>query len=219
MTLCWNERHFVVVCLPYNACTIVCWEKMRFTCLQWSKWWECQWIRGFDRGKHCNALTPFNFHYADCSPQCRWDGNKAMCCCSPTTHCSAVMICYINWQRCPNSLTRVWPSDLSCRRPPAKRTNYIKHGCLAPFRCPWQQLAEEWELITREGESQTTTEADTVMEEEMTSHRDITVTKPQSHVTVLRWMFAFTSLMFVIYTEDLVVFFSISLILMWKQTH
>ncbi|TMS11292.1 Ribonucleases P/MRP protein subunit POP1 [Larimichthys crocea] len=71
------------------------------------------------------------------------------------------------------------------RRPPAKRTNYIKHGCLAPFRCPWQQLAEEWELITREGESQTTTEADTVMEEEMTSHRDITVTKPQSHVTVL----------------------------------
>ncbi|XP_067094443.1 ribonucleases P/MRP protein subunit POP1 [Osmerus mordax] len=36
------------------------------------------------------------------------------------------------------------------RRPPAKRTNYIKHGCLAPFRCPWQQLAEEWELIVRE---------------------------------------------------------------------
>uniref|UniRef100_A0A3Q3GGI7 POP1 homolog, ribonuclease P/MRP subunit n=1 Tax=Labrus bergylta TaxID=56723 RepID=A0A3Q3GGI7_9LABR len=33
------------------------------------------------------------------------------------------------------------------RRPPAKRTNYIKHGCLAPFRCPWQQLAEEWEPI------------------------------------------------------------------------
>uniref|UniRef100_A0A672YHN0 POP1 homolog, ribonuclease P/MRP subunit n=1 Tax=Sphaeramia orbicularis TaxID=375764 RepID=A0A672YHN0_9TELE len=37
------------------------------------------------------------------------------------------------------------------RRPPAKRTNYIKHGCLAPFCCPWQQLAEEWEHITREG--------------------------------------------------------------------
>ncbi|XP_030226745.1 ribonucleases P/MRP protein subunit POP1 isoform X2 [Gadus morhua] len=36
------------------------------------------------------------------------------------------------------------------RRPPAKRTNYIKHGCLAPFRCPWQQLVEEWELITSE---------------------------------------------------------------------
>ncbi|CAL8286971.1 unnamed protein product [Merluccius merluccius] len=36
------------------------------------------------------------------------------------------------------------------RRPPAKRTNYIKHGCLAPFRCPWQQLAEEWELIAGE---------------------------------------------------------------------
>ncbi|MBN3308477.1 POP1 protein, partial [Amia calva] len=33
------------------------------------------------------------------------------------------------------------------RRPPAKRPNYIKHGCLAPFCCPWQQLAEEWEII------------------------------------------------------------------------
>ncbi|XP_073341197.1 ribonucleases P/MRP protein subunit POP1 [Pagrus major] len=77
------------------------------------------------------------------------------------------------------------------RRPPAKRTNYIKHGCLAPFRCPWQQLAEEWELIWREaGEErkgnspiQTTTEA---VEEEMTLHRDMTVTTPQSHFTVLR---------------------------------
>ncbi|XP_016140227.1 ribonucleases P/MRP protein subunit POP1 [Sinocyclocheilus grahami] len=33
------------------------------------------------------------------------------------------------------------------RRPPSKRTNYIKHGCLAPFRCPWQQLMEEWEEL------------------------------------------------------------------------
>nr|XP_046254702.1 ribonucleases P/MRP protein subunit POP1 [Scatophagus argus]XP_046254703.1 ribonucleases P/MRP protein subunit POP1 [Scatophagus argus] len=80
------------------------------------------------------------------------------------------------------------------RRPPTKRTNYIKHGYLAPFRCPWQQLAEEWELISGEvgeerkgdGQAQTTTEADAVMEEEMTSHGDITVTKPQSRVTVLR---------------------------------
>ncbi|XP_042346265.1 ribonucleases P/MRP protein subunit POP1 isoform X2 [Plectropomus leopardus] len=80
------------------------------------------------------------------------------------------------------------------RRPPAKRTNYIKHGCLAPFCCPWQQLAEEWKLILREGEeerkgdsrTQSTTEADTVMEEEMTSHGDITVTKPPSRITVLR---------------------------------
>lgn len=111
------------------------------------------------------------------------------------------MICYINWQGCPNSLTRVWPPDLFCRRPPAKRTNYIKHGCLAPFRCPWQQLAEEWELIWREakeepkgnGQIQTTTEADTAMEEEMTLHRDMTVTTPQSHFTVLRWMFVFIS--------------------------
>ncbi|XP_029306579.1 ribonucleases P/MRP protein subunit POP1 [Cottoperca gobio] len=80
------------------------------------------------------------------------------------------------------------------RRPPAKRTNYIKHGCLAPFCCPWQQLAEEWELILREGgeerkgdcRSQSPTEADRVMEEEMTSQGDISVTKPPSRVTVLR---------------------------------
>ncbi|XP_066532885.1 ribonucleases P/MRP protein subunit POP1 [Hoplias malabaricus] len=40
------------------------------------------------------------------------------------------------------------------RRPPSKRTNYIKHGCLAPFRCPWQQLSEEWEeKVTKDGEN------------------------------------------------------------------
>lgn len=78
------------------------------------------------------------------------------------------------------------------RRPPAKRTNYVKLGCLAPFRCPWQQLAEEWELIMKEREerkggsqTQTTTAADTVTEE-MTLYPDITVTKPQSHFNVLR---------------------------------
>ncbi|XP_062394520.1 ribonucleases P/MRP protein subunit POP1 [Sardina pilchardus] len=40
--------------------------------------------------------------------------------------------------------------DKFTRRPPAKRTNYIKHGCLAPFRCPWQQLVEEWVEIVKE---------------------------------------------------------------------
>ncbi|XP_042279648.1 ribonucleases P/MRP protein subunit POP1 [Thunnus maccoyii] len=78
------------------------------------------------------------------------------------------------------------------RRPPAKRTNYIKHGSLAPFCCPWQQLAEEWELIVREGgeerkgdsRTQSTTEADAAME--VTSHQDVTVTKPPSRFTVLR---------------------------------
>lgn len=35
------------------------------------------------------------------------------------------------------------------RRPPSKRTNYIKHGCLAPFTCPWQQLTEEWEELVK----------------------------------------------------------------------
>ncbi|XP_032373912.1 ribonucleases P/MRP protein subunit POP1 isoform X1 [Etheostoma spectabile] len=74
------------------------------------------------------------------------------------------------------------------RRPSAKRTNYIKHGCLAPFCCPWQQLAEEWELISRHGgeerkgdQNQTTAEGNALMEE-MTSH----VPKPPSRLTVLR---------------------------------
>ncbi|KAI4881778.1 hypothetical protein NFI96_011476, partial [Prochilodus magdalenae] len=39
------------------------------------------------------------------------------------------------------------------RRPPSKRTNYIKHGCLAPFRSPWQQLVEEWEMIKHDSEN------------------------------------------------------------------
>ncbi|XP_062841503.1 ribonucleases P/MRP protein subunit POP1 [Trichomycterus rosablanca] len=39
------------------------------------------------------------------------------------------------------------------RYPPSKRTNYIKHGCLAPFRCPWQQLVEEWDEIVKQDKS------------------------------------------------------------------
>ncbi|XP_069477513.1 ribonucleases P/MRP protein subunit POP1 [Ambystoma mexicanum] len=31
------------------------------------------------------------------------------------------------------------------RRPPAKRTNYVKHGSVAPFLCPWKQLTHNWE--------------------------------------------------------------------------
>ncbi|XP_060905712.1 ribonucleases P/MRP protein subunit POP1 [Labrus mixtus] len=78
------------------------------------------------------------------------------------------------------------------RRPPAKRTNYIKHGCLAPFRCPWQQLAEEWEPVAMEsgekkdGQIETATERDKVTEEELTSHTAVTVTKSLSCVSVLR---------------------------------
>ncbi|XP_031676963.1 ribonucleases P/MRP protein subunit POP1-like isoform X2 [Oncorhynchus kisutch] len=64
------------------------------------------------------------------------------------------------------------------RRPPAKRTNYIKHGCLAPFRCPWQQLVEEWELIVKEEEGGGGEDAVVPMEQE--------VTPPQSNFTVLR---------------------------------
>ncbi|CAJ0922838.1 unnamed protein product [Ranitomeya imitator] len=32
------------------------------------------------------------------------------------------------------------------RRPPAKRTNFIKHGVLAPFYCPWNPLTGEWQM-------------------------------------------------------------------------
>ncbi|XP_042320868.1 LOW QUALITY PROTEIN: ribonucleases P/MRP protein subunit POP1 [Sceloporus undulatus] len=31
------------------------------------------------------------------------------------------------------------------RRPPAKRANYVKHGTLAPFFCPWSKLTHDWE--------------------------------------------------------------------------
>ncbi|KAJ7337995.1 hypothetical protein JRQ81_010521 [Phrynocephalus forsythii] len=31
------------------------------------------------------------------------------------------------------------------RRPPAKRTNYIKHGTLSPFLFPWERLTQDWE--------------------------------------------------------------------------
>lgn len=35
--------------------------------------------------------------------------------------------------------------DLSFRRPPAKRANYVKLGTLSPFICPWGQLTKNWE--------------------------------------------------------------------------
>ncbi|KAJ8353849.1 hypothetical protein SKAU_G00214160 [Synaphobranchus kaupii] len=83
------------------------------------------------------------------------------------------------------------------RRPPAKRPNYIKHGCLAPFRCPWQQLAEEWEMIVREGEGgdlpvpppnpqpQLREETSAPLPQEVTSHAD-SAAPPQSRTIVLR---------------------------------
>ncbi|KAJ3597780.1 hypothetical protein NHX12_001297 [Muraenolepis orangiensis] len=74
------------------------------------------------------------------------------------------------------------------RRPPAKRTNYIKHGCLAPFSCPWQQLAEEWELIVGEAaeaghgaELGVRTDA-----QEVTSQGECSATVAQSGFSVLR---------------------------------
>ncbi|XP_007550547.1 ribonucleases P/MRP protein subunit POP1 isoform X1 [Poecilia formosa] len=78
------------------------------------------------------------------------------------------------------------------RRPPAKRTNYIKHGCLAPFRCPWQQLAEEWELLATDGgaerkgdgQTQKARKSHEVMEE-VTSQQTVAAASPPSF-TVLR---------------------------------
>ncbi|XP_054982812.1 ribonucleases P/MRP protein subunit POP1 [Sorex araneus] len=37
------------------------------------------------------------------------------------------------------------------RRPPAKRPNYVKLGTLAPFRCPWEQLTQEWAVRAEAG--------------------------------------------------------------------
>ncbi|XP_078071758.1 ribonucleases P/MRP protein subunit POP1 isoform X2 [Mustelus asterias] len=35
--------------------------------------------------------------------------------------------------------------------PPAKRPNYIHHGTMTPFRCPWQQLVEDWKTQNQDG--------------------------------------------------------------------
>ncbi|XP_072324565.1 ribonucleases P/MRP protein subunit POP1 isoform X1 [Scyliorhinus torazame] len=35
--------------------------------------------------------------------------------------------------------------------PPAKRPNYIHHGTMTPFRCPWQRLVEDWETQNQDG--------------------------------------------------------------------
>ncbi|XP_027874843.1 ribonucleases P/MRP protein subunit POP1 isoform X1 [Xiphophorus couchianus] len=83
--------------------------------------------------------------------------------------------------------------DMFRRRPPAKRTNYIKQGCLAPFRCPWQQLAEEWELLVTDGgadrkgdvQTQMTRKSHEVIEE-VTSQQNVAAASPPSCFTVLR---------------------------------
>ncbi|XP_067834195.1 ribonucleases P/MRP protein subunit POP1 [Heptranchias perlo] len=36
------------------------------------------------------------------------------------------------------------------RYPPAKRPNYIHHGTMTPFCCPWQRLVEEWETRNKD---------------------------------------------------------------------
>ncbi|XP_037309775.2 ribonucleases P/MRP protein subunit POP1 isoform X1 [Pungitius pungitius] len=73
------------------------------------------------------------------------------------------------------------------RYPPAKRPNYIKHGCLAPFCCPWQQLAEEWDLILSEGEKGGGRQTQMTMQTDAERQSgDINATKPLRRVTVLR---------------------------------
>ncbi|XP_061675526.1 ribonucleases P/MRP protein subunit POP1 isoform X2 [Syngnathoides biaculeatus] len=79
------------------------------------------------------------------------------------------------------------------RRPPAKRINYIKHGCLAPFGCPWQQLAEEWDVIGSDGEekkgdiqAKSTLQGNKAIQSEIMSHHEVPATNPQTHFTVLR---------------------------------
>nr|XP_061789906.1 ribonucleases P/MRP protein subunit POP1-like [Nerophis lumbriciformis] len=74
------------------------------------------------------------------------------------------------------------------RRPPAKRTNYIKNGCLAPFCCPWQQLAEEWDVIGsgEERKEDVQAKSDAAMQSEITSPHRVPASKPATHFTVLR---------------------------------
>ncbi|XP_062984837.1 ribonucleases P/MRP protein subunit POP1-like [Elgaria multicarinata webbii] len=38
------------------------------------------------------------------------------------------------------------------RRPPAKRANYVKHGTLTPFLCPWDKLTQDWEAHGNEAQ-------------------------------------------------------------------
>ncbi|XP_015261346.1 PREDICTED: ribonucleases P/MRP protein subunit POP1 [Gekko japonicus] len=38
------------------------------------------------------------------------------------------------------------------RRPPAKRANYVKHGTLAPFFCPWEKLTLDWKVQHEAGQ-------------------------------------------------------------------
>lgn len=59
--------------------------------------------------------------------------------------CNLEMCC--NDHGCFNSHVFNSLKFLSCfvRRPPAKRPNYVKLGTLAPFRCPWEQLTQDWE--------------------------------------------------------------------------
>lgn len=62
--LYWNSRCFAApcYCLAVHS-SLICWNKIIFTI----KWGKCQWIRGFDGGKHSKAVTPLNFHYTDLS--------------------------------------------------------------------------------------------------------------------------------------------------------
>lgn len=69
------------------------------------------------------------------------------------------------------------------RRPPSKRTNYIKYGCATPFRCPWQQLVEEWEEGVKQHEDNQDTK--TIKIKDMTSLSGAGP-NPASAFTVLR---------------------------------
>ncbi|XP_048363390.1 ribonucleases P/MRP protein subunit POP1 isoform X2 [Sphaerodactylus townsendi] len=71
------------------------------------------------------------------------------------------------------------------RHPPAKRPNYIKHGTLAPFFCPWEQLTLDWKVRNEAGQED---ENSSVLDvEDMAAEKDAScgprVFVPESSVT------------------------------------
>ncbi|XP_060099432.1 ribonucleases P/MRP protein subunit POP1 [Heteronotia binoei] len=73
------------------------------------------------------------------------------------------------------------------RRPPAKRANYVKHGTLAPFFCPWEKLTLDWEAQNeasqKEEDSSGLGSEDLAAEEEASCGRSPGVFIPDSSMT------------------------------------
>ncbi|XP_077207943.1 ribonucleases P/MRP protein subunit POP1 [Paroedura picta] len=70
------------------------------------------------------------------------------------------------------------------RRPPAKRANYIKHGTLAPFLCPWEKLTLDWKEARRKEEESSVGGSELLAEEgEAPCGPSLEVSGPDSPMT------------------------------------